>query len=106
MAFLVVPIFGFANAGVSLAGVTPAVFAEPLSLGVAFGLVVGKLIGVFGAVWLMVRSGFSDLPPDASWGQILGVAFLCGIGFTMSLFIGLLAFNDPAIQDKIKLGIL
>jgi NhaA family Na+:H+ antiporter len=106
VAFLVVPIFGFANAGVSFAGITPAVFAEPLSLGVAFGLVVGKLIGVFGAVWLMVRSGFSDLPPGASWGQILGVAFLCGIGFTMSLFIGLLAFDDPAIQDKIKLGIL
>jgi NhaA family Na+:H+ antiporter len=106
VAFLVVPIFGFANAGVSFAGITPAVFAEPLSLGVALGLVVGKLIGVFGAVFLMVRSGVSDLPPDANWGQMLGVAFLCGIGFTMSLFIGLLAFDDPAIQDKIKLGIL
>ena len=106
VAFLVVPLFGFANAGVSFAGITPAVFAEPLTLGVASGLVAGKLIGVFGAVWLMVRSGLSDLPAGAGWGQILGVALLCGIGFTMSLFIGLLAFDDPAIQDKIKLGIL
>ena len=106
VAFLVVPLFGFANAGVSFAGITPAVFAEPLTLGVAAGLVAGKLIGVFGAVWLMVRSGLSDLPPGASWTQMTGIAFLCGIGFTMSLFIGLLAFDDPAIQDKIKLGIL
>ena len=106
LAFLVVPVFGFANAGVSFAGITPAVFAEPMSLGVASGLVAGKLIGVFGAVFLMVRSGLADLPPGASWSQILGVALLCGIGFTMSLFIGLLAFDDPAIQDKIKLGIL
>ena len=106
VAFLVVPLFGFANAGVSFAGITPAVFAEPLTLGVASGLVAGKLIGVFGAVWLMVRSGLADLPAGASWSQMLGVAFLCGIGFTMSLFIGLLAFDDPAIQDKIKLGIL
>ena len=70
VAFLVVPLFGFANAGVSFAGITPAVFAEPLTLGVASGLVAGKLIGVFGAVWLMVRSGFADLPPGASWSQM------------------------------------
>ena len=106
VAFFVVPLFGFANAGVSFAGITPAVFQEPLTLGVASGLVVGKLVGVFGAVFLMVRSGLADLPAGAGWGQILGVALLCGIGFTMSLFIGLLAFDDPAIQDKIKLGIL
>jgi NhaA family Na+:H+ antiporter len=106
VAFLIVPLFGFANAGVSFAGITPAVLAEPLTLGVAFGLVAGKLVGVFGAVFLMVRSGLADLPAGAVWGQILGVALLCGIGFTMSLFIGLLAFDDAAIQDKIKLGIL
>ena len=74
VAFLVVPLFGFANAGVSFAGITPAVFGEPLTLGVASGLVAGKLIGVFGAVWLMVRSGLADLPAGAGWGQILGVA--------------------------------
>jgi NhaA family Na+:H+ antiporter len=106
VAFLIVPIFGFANAGVSFAGVTPAVFAEPLSLGVAGGLVAGKLIGVFGSVFLVVRSGFADLPAAASWGQVLGVALLCGIGFTMSLFIGSLAFEDQVLRDRVKFGIL
>lgn len=106
VAFLVVPIFGFANAGVSFAGVTPAVLLEPLTLGVGAGLLLGKLIGVFGAVVLLVRTGITDLPAAASWGQVLGVSLLCGIGFTMSLFIGLLAFDDPAMQDGVKFGIL
>jgi NhaA family Na+:H+ antiporter len=106
VAFLVVPIFGFANAGVSFAGVTPVVLGEPLTIGVAAGLVVGKLIGVFGAVFLMVRTGLTDLPAGASWGQTLGMSLLCGIGFTMSLFIGLLAFDDPLLQDRMKFGIL
>lgn len=104
--FLVVPIFGFANAGISFAGTTPAALGEPLTLGIAVGLVFGKLIGVFGAVWLSVRTGLANLPPSASWGQMLGVSLLCGIGFTMSLFIGLLAFNDPFLQDRMKFGIL
>jgi NhaA family Na+:H+ antiporter len=106
VAFLVVPIFGFANAGVSFSGLTPAAFGEPLTLGVAAGLAVGKLIGVFGAVYVTVRAGLADLPAGASWGQTLGVSLLCGIGFTMSLFIGLLAFDDPDMQAKVKLGIL
>ena len=106
VAFLIVPIFGFANAGVSFAGVSPAVLVEPLTLGVVAGLVVGKLVGVFGTVVLLVKAGLADLPAAASWGQTLGVALLCGIGFTMSLFIGLLAFDDPAMQDRVKFGIL
>jgi NhaA family Na+:H+ antiporter len=106
VAFLIVPVFGFANAGVSFAGVTLGVLAEPLSLGVAGGLVLGKLIGVFGAVVLMVRTGLADLPAAASWSQVFGVALLCGIGFTMSLFIGLLAFDDPSLQERVKFGIL
>ncbi|BCH20828.1 Na+/H+ antiporter NhaA [Mesorhizobium sp. L-8-3] len=106
VAFLIVPIFGFANAGVSFAGVTPAVLAEPLALGVAGGLVVGKLVGVFGSVFLVVRSGLASLPAAASWGQVFGVALLCGIGFTMSLFIGSLAFEDEALRDRVKFGIL
>jgi len=106
VAFLIVPIFGFANAGVSFAGVTPAVLIEPLTLGVAAGLAVGKLVGVFGTVAILVKARLADLPAAASWGQTLGVALLCGIGFTMSLFIGLLAFDDPAMQDRVKFGIL
>ena len=106
VAFVIVPIFGFANAGVSFAGISVSVFAEHLTLGVAAGLLLGKLVGVFGTVMLMVRLGLSDLPAQASWGQMAGTSLLCGIGFTMSLFIGLLAFDDPSIQDRIKIGIL
>ncbi|NHT78600.1 Na+/H+ antiporter NhaA [Rhizobiaceae bacterium CRRU44] len=106
VAFAIVPIFGFANAGVSFTGVTTAVFAEPLTMGVATGLVLGKLIGVLGTVAVLVKLDIADLPAQASWGQMTGVALLCGIGFTMSLFIGLLAFNDPTVQDHLKIGIL
>ncbi|MCD2180475.1 Na+/H+ antiporter NhaA [Rhizobium sp. GN54] len=106
VAFLIVPVFGFANAGVSFAGVSASLFSEPLTMGVAAGLLLGKLIGVLGVVALLVRLGVANLPAMASWGQMTGVALLCGIGFTMSLFIGLLAFDEPAVQDKVKLGIL
>lgn len=106
VAFVVVPIFGFANAGVSFASVTPAVLSDRVAIGVAAGLVIGKLVGVFGAVVLLVRAGWADLPANATWPQMLGVSLLCGIGFTMSLFIGLLAFDDPAMQARVKYGIL
>ncbi|WP_435168164.1 Na+/H+ antiporter NhaA [Falsirhodobacter sp. 1013] len=106
VAFIVVPIFGFANAGVSLIGVDPSIFTAPATLGVAFGLFFGKLIGVFGAVALLVIARVVDLPADATWRQVLGVSILCGIGFTMSLFIGLLAFDDPIVQEEVKIGIL
>ncbi|MNL35499.1 Na(+)/H(+) antiporter NhaA [compost metagenome] len=69
-------------------------------------MVFGKLIGVVGSVAFLVKSGLADLPAKANWGQTTGVALLCGIGFTMSLFIGLLAFDDPASQDRVKFGIL
>ena len=78
-----------------------------LPLGIAAGLVAGKLVGVFGSAVLVIRVGLADLPAGASWTQLLGVALLCGIGFTMSLFIGLLAFADSALlQEEVKLGIL
>ncbi|MGI2031791.1 Na+/H+ antiporter NhaA [Rhizobium panacihumi] len=104
--FVVVPIFGFANAGVSLSGVSLALFSEPLTMGVAVGLLAGKLVGVMGTVAVLVKLGLAQLPAKASWGQMTGTALLCGIGFTMSLFIGLLAFDDPAVQDHVKIGIL
>ena len=105
--FIVLPIFGFANAGVSLWEVGADALTDPLTLGVGLGLVVGKLIGVFGSCAIVIRLGFADLPTDASWTQLLGTALLCGIGFTMSLFIGLLAFADqPLLQEEVKLGIL
>lgn len=75
-------------------------------MGVAGGLVIGKLVGVLGVVTLLVKLGWAQLPAQASWGQVTGTALLCGIGFTMSLFIGLLAFDDPAVQDHVKIGIL
>lgn len=105
--FVVIPIFGFANAGVSLAGLSFGALVEPLTLGVAAGLVVGKLVGVFGSSALAIRFGLADLPAHAGWVHLIGISLLCGIGFTMSLFIGLLAFaSDAALQDAVKVGIL
>ncbi|RNJ43857.1 Na+/H+ antiporter NhaA [Mesorhizobium erdmanii] len=105
--FLVIPIFGFANAGVSLAGLSLGALIEPLTLGVAAGLVVGKLVGVFGSSALAIRLGLADLPAHTGWSHMIGISLLCGIGFTMSLFIGLLAFaSDVALQDAVKVGIL
>ncbi|AZO41003.1 Na+/H+ antiporter NhaA [Mesorhizobium sp. M7D.F.Ca.US.005.01.1.1] len=105
--FVVIPIFGFANAGVSLAGLSFGALIEPLTLGVAAGLVVGKLVGVFGSSALAIRFGVADLPANAGWSHMIGISLLCGIGFTMSLFIGLLAFaSDVALQDAVKVGIL
>lgn len=105
--FVIVPIFGFANAGVSFAGLTGDALVAPLTLGVGLGLVVGKVVGVFGTSAIAIRLGLADMPADASWRQLFGVSLLCGIGFTMSLFIGLLAFADnAALQEEVKLGIL
>jgi NhaA family Na+:H+ antiporter len=106
VAFLIVPVFGFANAGVSFAGMSANVLLEPVTLGVALGLFIGKQVGVFGAAALAIKLRLADLPVAASWAQLYGVALLCGIGFTMSLFIGLLAFPDPALQDEVKVGVM
>lgn len=106
VAFLIVPIFGFANAGVSFGGMTPAVLVAPVTLGVAAGVFIGKQAGVFAAAWLTIRLRLACLPTAASWLQLYGVSLLCGIGFTMSLFIGLLAFPNPALHDEVKVGVL
>ncbi|RYD54058.1 MAG: Na+/H+ antiporter NhaA [Sphingomonadales bacterium] len=106
-AYLIVPLFGFANAGVSLAGVNPSVLLEPLPLGIMLGLFLGKQIGIFGSVWLAVRTRFAQKPGGASWAQIYGVSMIAGIGFTMSLFIGGLAFpGRPELIDEVKIGVL
>ncbi|HET9033476.1 MAG TPA: Na+/H+ antiporter NhaA [Dokdonella sp.] len=105
--FLIVPLFGFANAGLSFDGLTVANLVDPLTLGVALGLLCGKIIGVFGFSSIAIGCGIARLPQSASWTQMFGVALLCGIGFTMSLFIGLLAFaNHPVLQSEVKVGIL
>ena len=105
--FVIVPLFGFANAGISFQGLSSSVLFEPLTLGVGLGLLVGKAIGIFGVTFLVVKAKKAVLPEGASWLQFLGLCFLCGIGFTMSLFIGLLAFaSDPMLQEESKIGIL
>jgi NhaA family Na+:H+ antiporter len=106
VAFGIVPLFGFANAGVSLTGIGASALLGPLPLGVALGLFAGKQLGIFSSVWLSVKFGLADQPAHASWRQVYGVSLLCGIGFTMSLFIGGLAFNDPAMGDSVKIGVL
>jgi len=107
VAFLIVPLFGFANAGVSLAGVGLDRLLAPLPLGIAAGLFLGKQLGIFGGVAAAVRLGLAPPLRGATWLQLWGVAMLGGIGFTMSLFIGALAFpDDPALVEEAKLGIL
>ena len=106
VAFLVLPMFAFANAGVNFSGMTFASLLEPLPLGIALGLFVGKQIGVFGACFLMIKTGLAKMPEGANWGMLYGVSMLCGIGFTMSLFIGGLAFDDAAHAAAIRLGVL
>ncbi|WP_277047160.1 Na+/H+ antiporter NhaA [Caballeronia mineralivorans] len=106
VAFGVLPIFAFANAGVSFAGVTLTALAEPLPLGIAVGLFAGKLVGVFGASAMLIRLGLAKLPEGAGWLQLIGVAALCGVGFTMSLFIGSLAFDGPGYFTPLRLGVI
>ena len=101
MAFIIVPIFGSANAGVSFAGMSLSQLADPVPLGVALGLFLGKQVGIFAACAAVIRMGWADLPAHASWSQLYGVALICGIGVTMSLFIGLLAFPElPLLQIR------
>jgi len=108
VAFAVLPMFAFVNAGVNLQGVTLATLGRGIPLGIVLGLVVGKSIGVFGASTLLMRITGAGLPAGATTRQFIGVCVLCGIGFTMSLFIGGLAFagQDPVYEVEVKLGVL
>ncbi len=108
VAFGILPIFAFANTGVTFAGLTFASLLHPVSLGIAAGLFFGNQLGVFGLAWLMVKCKLASLPDEMTWMRLYGVAALCGVGFTMSLFISSLAFemggSDVAVDDRI--GIL
>lgn len=107
VSFFILPLFAFVNGGISFASVSYDHLVSSVTLGIIVGLLVGKTIGVFGVSWLIVKLGFAQLPKEASWPLLLGVSILCGVGFTMSIFIGSLAFpmgNDYMGIDKV--GIL
>jgi NhaA family Na+:H+ antiporter len=107
VAFLVIPVFGFANAGVSFSGMTASALMNHLTVGIAAGLLAGKLIGIFGSAFLLIRARLAQMPLGANSAQLLGTSLLCGIGFTMSLFIGALSFGeDASLQDAVKIGVL
>ncbi len=106
VAYFVLPLFAFANAGVSFNGLSVDSVTNPLPLGIALGLLIGKPVGVLGFSFLATRLGVAQLPEGVTWRQLAGVACLTGVGFTMSLFIGSLAFGDPAMINEVRLGVL
>jgi Na+:H+ antiporter, NhaA family len=108
VAFVVLPMFAFANAGVALHGVSLQTLTQTVPLGIAAGLVLGKVVGVYGSTWLLVKLAGAQFPSGANRMQFLGMCLLCGVGFTMSLFIGALAFEGqgPGYETQVKLGVL
>ncbi|MBT5626093.1 MAG: Na+/H+ antiporter NhaA, partial [Proteobacteria bacterium] len=106
IAFMILPIFAFANAGVSFSGIGVSSFVEPVKLGISFGLFAGKQLGVFFMLLLGIKLGVSAMPRDTNWAQLYGISLLCGVGFTMSLFIGSLAFEHSSFDVPIRLGVL
>ncbi|HYH92736.1 MAG TPA: Na+/H+ antiporter NhaA [Candidatus Saccharimonadales bacterium] len=106
VAFLIVPLFALANAGVAITGDPVATATEPIVLGILLGLIVGKQVGITLATWLVVRAGIATLPTGVTWRHIYGVAWLGGIGFTMSLFVADLAFGEAPTLGFAKIGIL
>jgi NhaA family Na+:H+ antiporter len=106
VSFVILPIFAFTSAGVSLQGLTLASFLAPLPLGIAMGLFFGKQIGIFGTAWLLIRGRYVSMPEAAQWKHLYAVSILAGIGFTMSLFIGMLAFSDHHVQEMVKVGVI
>ncbi|MDF1794199.1 MAG: Na+/H+ antiporter NhaA [Thalassobaculaceae bacterium] len=106
VSFMILPLFAFANAGVPLAGISFGDLIAPVPLGIAAGLVIGKPVGILGVCWIAVRAGWANLPEGVNWPKLYGVAQLAGIGFTMSLFIGTLAFSDAETQAAVRMGVL
>lgn len=104
--FMILPVFAFANAGLPIADLAPASALDPLPLGIAAGLVIGKPLGIFGVSWIAVRAGLARLPEGCNWAHLIGAGFLAGIGFTMSLFIGSLAFTAPEHMVAVRVGVL
>ena len=106
IAYMVLPAFAFANAGVSFGGISPGDITGVLPLGIALGLVIGKPLGVFGFSFLAVKSGLVRLPDGLGWRHVAGLSAIAGIGFTMSLFIGTLAFNSGELLNQVRIGVL
>ena len=104
--FLIVPIFAFFNAGVDLRNVSVNDLTHPVVLGVALGLIIGKQLGIFGAVFAMVKCGLVPMPTEANWKHVYGTAIVCGIGFTMSIFVSILAFEPGHAQEMAKGGVI
>ncbi len=108
VAFIVLPLFAFTNAGISLAGVGLEQVFHSVPLGIAAGLILGKSLGIFGSCWIAIRLGLTRLPASMSYTALFGTAVLCGVGFTMSMFIGSLAFEESGVNllfDE-RLGII
>jgi Na+:H+ antiporter, NhaA family len=104
--FLIMPVFAFANAGVHILGQIEKSVQNPVAVGIFLGLILGKPLGIMGASWLAAKTGLASLPVGVQWKQIFGASWLCGIGFTMSLFIAGLALESDEIIDMAKIGIL
>lgn len=112
IAYLVLPLFAFANAGVSLTDMPPGIanVFSPVMLGIFFGLLVGKMVGVFGTTFIAIKLGLAQKPTNSTWAQIFGIAIVCGVGFTMSFFVGTLAYPEGTFTEAypawIRLGVL
>lgn len=104
--YLILPLFAFANSGISLQGMSLGILTDPVPLGIMLGLFVGKQLGIFAAAYALIKAGFAKMPEGASWLQLYGVCIVGGIGFTMSLFIGMLAFPGTDLQVETRVGVM
>lgn len=105
VSFFILPLFAFTAGGINFQGMSYHTFYKPLVLSITLSLFIGKQLGVFGTTWLIVKSGLANLPSGTTWKQIYGISILTGIGFTMSIFVGMLAFRNGVSQNEVKLGI-